>query len=98
MSDAHDDDYAFASHSSLDQTNLFGTDTHDHAPDHWRHDSEHESHRSGLMEADPFDHITNIDGTPMCGDIDIHGNAYGVTDWHSDSWDIGGMSSSSMFD
>ena len=27
-----------------------------------------------------FEHTVNIDGTPMCGDIDIHGNAFGVTD------------------
>ena len=38
------------------------------------------------------------DGTPMLGDFDIHGNAYGVTDWHTDSWDSGGMSHGSMFD
>ncbi|TRX53439.1 hypothetical protein [Thalassomonas sp. M1454] len=24
--------------------------------------------------------LTNIDGTPMCGSIDINGNPYGVTD------------------
>jgi len=29
----------------------------------------------------------NIDGTPMMGDVDIHGNSYGTTsDNHHDTW------------
>ncbi len=28
----------------------------------------------------------NIDGSPMFGSVDIHGNPYGVTSWSSDSW------------
>lgn len=59
---------------------------------------EHGTHSSDPFEhniqgSDPFEHLVNIDGTPMCGDTDIHGNPYGVTDFHSDSWDVG-MSSS----
>lgn len=92
-----DDDDDFAGHSALDQTNVMSTGAHDHEADHWRHDSDHESHRSTLIETDHFEHSFNIDGTPMCGsDFDIHGNAYGVTDWHcNDSW---GGGTSSMFD
>ena len=94
---AFEDDDNFAGHSALDQTNVISTGAHDHEADHWRHDSDHESHRSTLIETDPFEHSFNIDGTPMCGsDFDIHGNAYGVTDWHcNDSW---GGGTSSMFD
>ena len=91
------DDDNLAGHSALDQTNVMSTGAHDHEADYWRHDSDHESNRSTLIETDPFEHSFNIDGTPMCGgDFDVHGNAYGVTDWHcDDSWS-GGMSS--MFD
>ena len=31
-----------------------------------------------------FEPTVNIDGTPMCGDVDVRGNAFGVTDWSSD--------------
>ena len=31
-----------------------------------------------------FEPAVNIDGTPMCGDVDIRGNPFGVTDWSSD--------------
>ena len=94
---AFEDDDNFDEHSALNQTNGMSAVAHQHEADHWRHDSDHESHRSTLIEFDPFEHSFNIDGTPMCGsDFDIHGNAYGVTDWHcNDSWG-GGMSS--MFD
>lgn len=34
---------------------------------------------------------TNVDGTPMCGSIDVNGNPYGVTD-------VSGCSSSMMDD
>ena len=96
MSYAFEDDDTFDEHSAMDHTSFIGTGRHDHEPDHWRHDSDHESHRSNLMETDPFEHSFNTDGTPMCGDFDIHGNSYGVTDCHfDDSWG-GGMSS--MFD
>jgi hypothetical protein len=53
--------------------------------------------------SDPMKPIVNIDGTPMFGDMDAHGNPFGVTS----SWDSGissmgsdsmGHSSSSMFD
>ena len=97
MSYAFEDDDNFAEHSALNQTNGMSAVAHQHEADHWRHDSDHESHRSTLIEAYPFEHTVNIDGTPMCGDTDIHGNPYGVTDWHTDSWGCG-MSSSSMFD
>ena len=72
------------------------TETRQREADHWRHDSDHESHRSMLIETDPFEHSFNTDGTPMCGDFDLHGNAYGVTDCHFDNSWGGGMSS--MFD
>lgn len=89
------DDDPFAGRSALEQTSLIAG-TRDHEADYGRHDGEYESHGSSLMETDPFDHSFNTDGTPMCGDFDIHGNAYGVTDCHfDDSWG-GGMSS--MFD
>ena len=91
------DDDTPAGHSALGQTSFIGTGAHDNEGDHWRHDSDHESHRSSLIEADPFEHSFNTDGTPMCSsDFDIHGNIYGVTDWHcNDSW---GGGTSSMFD
>jgi len=93
---AFEDDDNFAGHSALDQTNVMSTGAHSHEADHWRHDSDQESHRSSLIEADPFEHSFNTDGTPMYGDLDAHGNTYGVTDWHSnDSW---GGGTSSMFD
>lgn len=96
MSYAFEDGDAVAGHSAMDHTSLIGTGGHVHEADHWRHDSDHESHRSTLMETDPFEHSFNTDGTPMYGDFDAHGNTYGVTDWHcDDSWG-GGMSS--MFD
>ena len=82
--------------SALDQTRLIDTSWRGGAGDNWSHDSDHESHRPTLIDTDPFEHHFNIDGTSMCGDFDIHGNAYGVTDSHSDSWGCGGMSS--MFD
>lgn len=45
-----------------------------------------------------FEHTVNIDGTPMVGDTDIYGNAFGVTDdWHTNSFGCSGTSSS-MFD
>ena len=93
---AFDDDDNFDEHSGLNQTNGMSAVTHQRAADHWRHDS-HESHRSTLIEADPFEHSFNIDSTPMFGsDFDIHGNTYGITDWHgNDSW---GGGTSSMFD
>ena len=92
-----EDDDNFAGHSALDQSNVMSTGAHDYEADNWRHDSDHESHRSSLIEADPFEHSFNTDGTPMFGsDFDIHGNTYGVTDWHgNDSW---GGGTSSMFD
>lgn len=97
MSYAFEDDGTFAGHSAMDHTSFIGTGGHVHEVDHWRHDSDHESHRSTLMETDAFEHSFNTDGAPMCSsDFDIHGNTYGVTDWHcDDSWG-GGMSS--MFD
>ena len=96
MSYAFEDDDTFAGHSAMDHASFIGTGGHVHEADHWRHDSDHESHRSTLMETDPFEHSFNTDGTPMYGDFDAHGNTYGVTDWHSnDSW---GGGTSSMFD
>ena len=93
---AIEDDDNFAGHSALDQTSLIGAGEHDHEADHWRHDCDHESHQSSLPATDPFEHSFNTDGTQMCGDFDLHGNPYGVTDCHcDDSWG-GGMSS--MFD
>jgi len=90
-------DNNFAEHSALDQTNDLNAVAHQHEADHWRHDSDHESHRSSLIDADPIEHSFNIDGTPMFGgDFDIHGNTYGIIDWHgNDSW---GGGTSSMFD
>ena len=86
----------FAGHSAMDHTSFIGTGGHVHEADHGRHDSDHESHRSTLMETDPFEHSFNTDGTPMFGAFDSHGNTYGVTDWHgNDSW---GGGTSSMFD
>ena len=96
MSYAFEDGDTFAGHSAMDHTSFIGTGGHIHEADHWRHDSDHESHRSTLMETDAFEHSFNTDGTPMYGDFDAHGNTYGVTDWHSnDSW---GGGTSSMFD
>ena len=96
MSCASEDDDTCGGYAALDQTSFAGASAHHHEVNHWRHDSDHESHRSSLMEADHFEHSTNIDGTPMCGDFDINGNVYGVTESHFDSWDCGGTSS--MFD
>ena len=31
-----------------------------------------------------FEPYVNVDGTPMCGDVDINGNAFGVTEWSCD--------------
>ena len=30
-----------------------------------------------------FEPYVNVDGTPMCGDVDTNGNAFGVTEWSS---------------
>ena len=30
-----------------------------------------------------FEPYVNVDGTPMCSDVDINGNAFGVTEWSS---------------
>lgn len=51
---------------------------------------------SDLFDFDQWRPLVNIDGTPMVGDVDTHGNPYGVTDdWHSpDKWDLGESSSS----
>ena len=43
-------------------------------------------HRSGAdLETNwaqsDFEPYVNVDGTPMCGDVDINGNAFGVTEW-----------------
>lgn len=56
------------------------------------------SNNDDSSDHDFSEHAVNIDGTPMCGDIDIHGNVFGITDdWLTDSCGCGGMSSS-MFD
>ena len=91
-----EDDDNFACHAALDQNSVMSTGARDHDVDRWRDDSDHESHRSTLIETDPFEHSFNTDGTPMCGsDFDIHGNAFGATGWRSnDSW---GGGTSSMF-
>ena len=93
---AFEDDDNFDEHSALNQTNGMSAVAHQHEADHWRHDSDHESHRSTLIEFDPFEHSFNIDGTPMVGCCDIHGNAYGTTETHFEASSGGGMSS--MFD
>lgn len=53
---------------------------------------------SGSFEEEPdqFEYSTNIDGTPMCGDVDTNGNVFGITESHSDSWTC--HDTSSMFD
>ena len=44
--------------------------------------------------------MVNVDGTPMMGDVDIHGNPYGVTSggFNDDSMFIDDSCSSSIFD
>ena len=87
---------AYARWCRTREAGFLGAIGHDREPDHWRQDGDCESHRSCLVESDPFEHATNVDGTPMGGDgFDLHGNAYGITDFHCDSWG-GGMAS--MFD
>jgi len=81
---------------ALDQSRLIGTGTRENAGDNSWHDSDQESHRPTPIDTDPFEHHFNIDGSSMCGDFDIHGNPFGVTDCYSDSWGCGGVSS--MFD
>ena len=50
-------------------------------------------------DSSDYEHTVNIDGTPMCGDVDINGNVFGVTDdWLTDSCGGCGGMSSSMFD
>ena len=93
---AFEDDDNFAEPSALNQTNGMSAVAHQHEADHWRHDSEHESHRSTLIEFEPFEHSFNIDGTPMVGCCDINGNAYGITESHFEDSLGGGISS--MFD
>ena len=44
-------------------------------------------------DSDTFEPAFNIDGTMMMGAFDTNGNMYGVTDDHSDSWDIGAPTS-----
>jgi len=44
-------------------------------------------------DSDTFEPAFNIDGTMMMGAFDTNGNMYGVTDDHSDSWDIGATTS-----
>ncbi len=43
--------------------------------------SEHDFSRTTCDDTPFFDneHSVNIDGSPMCGSVDIHGNAYGIT-------------------
>jgi hypothetical protein len=65
-------------------------------PDRWRAGYAYESLASHEEERDPFEHTTNIDGTPMCGDVDINGNVYGITESLFDAW--GSDNGSSMFD
>lgn len=90
MTDSFDDD--LVDRSALEHPVSIDTEPVDHETDHWRYDSNHVS----MMEFNLFEHSTNIDGTPMCGSVDINGNAYGITESHfEDSWG-GGMSS--MFD
>lgn len=83
-------------HLALDKSRLIGTGTREIASDASWHDSDQDSHRPTPIDTDPFEHHFNIDGSSMCGDFDIHGNPFGVTDCHSDSWGCGDVSS--MFD
>jgi hypothetical protein len=96
--------------SGADSDNFFVADTSMvHTSTY--HDDLYGSHLLGAEEpdfpelggttSDPFDFdqwrpLVNVDGTPMVGDVDIHGNPYGVTeDWHSpDKCDLGETSSS----
>lgn len=52
---------------------------------------------STTSDRDPFEQDFNIDGTPMCGAVDINGNAWGITETHFDNWCCSDASSS-MFD
>jgi hypothetical protein len=52
---------------------------------------------STTSDRDPFEQDFNIDGTPMCGAVDINGNAWGITETHFDDWCCSDTSSS-MFD
>lgn len=45
--------------------------------------------------SDPF---VNVDGTPMMGDVDIHGNPYGVTSYGFGHDSMFSDDSSSLFD
>lgn len=51
---------------------------HAHDDDHW-------------LESDDQPSV-NLDGTPMCGDLDLNGNVYGDCGSAFDAWD-GGTSS-----
>ena len=53
-----------------------------HDDDHW-------------LESDDQPSV-NLDGTPMCGDVDLHGNVYGDCGSAFDSWDS--TTTSSMWD
>lgn len=90
------EDDTVAAQQGLHQFDLIGAAPRDDEPDHWRNGSEYESPASPGMEPDLFEHSINVDGTPMCGAIDINGNVYGITESHFDSWAYNDMSS--MFD
>ncbi|MEY2116977.1 hypothetical protein [Rhodanobacter sp. FW106-PBR-R2A-1-13] len=40
----------------------------------------HEPSLGEGIRHEPWGPACNVDGTPMCGDVDIHGHPYGVTD------------------
>jgi hypothetical protein len=46
------------------------------------HDSDDCRRDDPIQWENDFHHCCNIDGSPMCGDTDIHGNPYGVTELH----------------
>lgn len=83
----------------IDGTAMSGTyDTYGVAQSH--HDSliDHADTDHMSFDDDPFEHTTKVGCSLICGDIDMHGDPCGVTDWESDSWGSCDISSSSMFD
>jgi hypothetical protein len=87
------DDFAHAESPSFDVVSLLASAPTASESDDWTY----ESARVPTSDHDAFEHLTNVDGTPMLGDTDINGNSWGIVESHFDDWSSGGMSSS-MFD
>jgi hypothetical protein len=87
-----DFDWLASTDTAIEPINLLGSDAPD-ANYQWSDPPIIGNEDRWESDSDTFEPAFNIDGTMMMGAFDTNGNMYGVTDDHSDSWDIGATTS-----